>query len=100
MSVAEVPGHESSGTKGAWLQDLLRRCGVTTDQTERARLLSEVAENLEQAARQLTASGRDSHDVRERVAALYVHAGTARFMAELERGNWAAHLDPCPDRDV
>lgn len=92
MSVAEVPGQESAGTAGQRLRDLLHRCGVTSDHTERAALLTQVARGLDEAAREL-ADADNPRDTSEMVAVLHGQAVMARFMAELERGDWAQHLD-------
>jgi hypothetical protein len=89
MSVAEVPGHESAGER---LRDLLRRCGATSDHAERASLLTQVARGLDDAARELAEAGHPQ-DTSEMVAVLHGQAVMARFMAELERGGWARHLD-------
>jgi hypothetical protein len=91
MSVAEMPGHESAGTSGERLRDLLRRCGATSDHTERAALLAQVASGLDDAARELAEAG-NQRDTSEMVAVLHGQAVMARFMAELERGDWAKHL--------
>lgn len=88
MSVAEVPGHESAGTER--LRGLLRRCGTSTDHIERAALLTQVAHGLDEAARELAEAGKDTSEM---VAVLHGQAVLARFMAELERGDWAGHLD-------
>lgn len=91
MSVAEVPGQESAGTAGERLGALLRRCGATSDHTERAALLTQVARGLDEAARELAEAGH-AQDTTEMVAVLHGQAVMARFMAELERSDWAQHL--------
>jgi acyl-CoA reductase-like NAD-dependent aldehyde dehydrogenase len=99
MSVAEVPGCESAGVDGEPVRDLLRRCGATSDHAERAELLIRIADELERAAREIAAVN-PGEEVRATVAALHGQAGMARFMAELDRGEWARHLERTSDRSA
>lgn len=92
MSVADIPG-SNSGSGGARVRDLLRRCGLTHDRAERAALFARVAYELDQAADEIAAQDQ-AHEVstRELVAALHGQASMARFMADLERRDHAHHV--------
>jgi hypothetical protein len=93
MSAAEVLSEHWPEDDGTTLRDLLRRCGATSDRGERAALLTRVASELDQAAREIAASDADpGADSRELVAALQGQACMARFVAELERNDWARHM--------
>jgi hypothetical protein len=93
-AVAEVPGRSAPTAEGQRVRDLLRRCAATSDPAERAALLGQVAYELNTAAAEIAANAGDrGGEVGELVAALQGQAGMAGFMAELERSDWARHVE-------
>lgn len=65
------------------VRDLLLRCAASTDLAQRSLLLARIADELDQAAREIAAANPAT--TREMVAVLRGQADMARFVAAVER---------------